>query len=177
MENEINLQAGRISLNLHPEEFSLPSNLLPLLGHNLEVLDARLEELLGFGLTEAEVNLSIVSDHEMKKINHEHRGIDKSTDVLSFPLNENPRRGDYDLFEGRLELGDIIIADGVCAIQAHENHLNFSQEFVHLFTHGFLHLCGYDHEENEEEDKLMRGLEDQIMEGLKKRRGGSCPPA
>lgn len=173
MENEINLKAGRISLNLHPGEFSLPADLLRLTEHTLEILDARLEELLGFGLNEAEVNLNILSDHEIREINSEHRHKDKATDVLSFPLNENPRRGDYEMFEGRLELGDILIADGVCAAQASSNGLSFSQEFVHLFAHGFLHLCGYDHEENEEEDRLMRGLEDEIMAELEERKGGS----
>ena len=170
MENEINLKAGRISLNLHPEEFSLPADLLRLCEHTLEILDAKLEDLLGFGLTEAEVNLNIISDDDIRSINLEHRNKDKATDVLSFPLNDNPRRGEYDLFNGKLELGDILIAEGVCSQQAKENGLTFSQEFVHLFAHGFLHLCGYDHEENAEEDKLMRDLEDSIMRELEKKR-------
>lgn len=170
MENEINLKAGRISLNLHPEDFSLPADLLRLCEHTLEILDAKLEKLLGFGLICAEVSLNIMSDDDIRSINLEHRNKDKATDVLSFPLNENPRRGEYDLFNGKLELGDILIAEGVCAKQAKENGLSFSQEFVHLFTHGFLHLCGYDHEENEVEDKLMRDLEDSIMKELEEKR-------
>lgn len=166
MENEINLKAGKLTLNVHFEESVFSDVLESLLEKNLEILNRKVDSLLKKEFSSLEANLNIVSDQEIKEINLEYRNKDRPTDVLSFPLQENARRGDYDEFEGHLELGDIFVAIGVCNKQAAENDLSFEQEFVHLFTHGFLHLCGYDHEENEEEDKLMRKLESDIMDEI-----------
>ena len=166
MENEINLEVKNLGLNLFPGESHPSEKLMDLLERNLVVIAGRTQSLLGKSFKRIEINLNIVSDEEIRQINQEYRQKDKATDVLSFPLQENVRRGDFDDFDGHLELGDIFIATGVCAQQANEHNLNFEEEFAHLFTHGFLHLCGYDHEENEVEDKLMRGLESEIMDEL-----------
>jgi rRNA maturation RNase YbeY len=109
------------------------------------------------------INLSLIDDEEMIEINSEHRGKEKVTDVLSFPMQDNIRAGDYDDFMEELEVGDILICKSVCEKQAKEFELSYMEEFVHLFVHGFLHVWGYDHEIDEEEEKLMFGLEEKLM--------------
>lgn len=170
MEKEINLSRGVINLNIFWRGQEPSSALKDLLEDSLEVLNAKRETLLKKKFKSIEANLNIVDDNEIKDINLEYREKDKATDVLSFPLQENVRRGEFDDFDGHLELGDIFVAVGVCSRQAFENGLTFDEEFVHLFIHGFLHLCGYDHEESEEEDRLMRALESEIMDDLAERR-------
>lgn len=171
MQNEKNLKFQNLALNFYfEEEADVSSELFSLLELSLEVLAGKSMVLLKNGFDQIEVNLNLCSDEEMRQLNLEHRGKDKSTDVLSFPLQENVRRGNYEDFQGHLELGDIFVAKGVCLTQAKDNNLSYEQEFVHLFVHGFLHLCGYDHEESGPEDKLMRQLESSIMDGLADKR-------
>ncbi|MCT4643132.1 MAG: rRNA maturation RNase YbeY [Bacteriovoracaceae bacterium] len=117
------------------------------------------------------VNISLVDDEQIKQINHEHRNKDYVTDVLSFPLQDNFRNGEYDDFCPVLEIGDIIIANGVCQKQANEFKITFAEEFCHLAIHGFLHLLGYDHEISEDEEKIMNDFEEKIIEILKKEKG------
>ena len=165
MEKEINYNIDDINLNCFtPEELS--SKLDSLLKGVLSIIASKQQQILKGKFKSVEVNLNIVDDKEIQKINLEYRQKDKATDVLSFPLQENVRRGEYDQFEGHLELGDIFVASGVCLKQALENDLTYEQEFVHLFAHGYLHLCGYDHEESEEEEKIMGQLESEIMDEL-----------
>ncbi|MBC76223.1 MAG: rRNA maturation RNase YbeY [Halobacteriovoraceae bacterium] len=165
MEKEINLSVNNINLNYFAES-ELGERLESLLRKSLKVFSSKSEVILKEKFESLEVNLNVIDDEEIQKINAEYRGKDKATDVLSFPLQENVRRGEFDQFEGHLELGDIFIATGVCEKQALENNLTFDEEFVHLFVHGLLHLSGYDHEESEEEEKIMGQLESEIMDEL-----------
>lgn len=112
------------------------------------------------------INLSLVSNAEMKEINEETRGKNELTDVLSFPMEENIRKGDFDDFLPEMDVGDILICKAVCEAQAEDYKISFFDEFVHLFMHGFLHCWGYDHELNAEEDKLMRGLEEGLIKKI-----------
>lgn len=112
------------------------------------------------------INLSLTSDQEIQEINAESRGKDKITDVLSFPMEENIRKGDYDDFLPELDVGDILICKSVCEAQAKEFDITYMEEFVHLFMHGFLHVWGYDHEVNEEEEKLMFKLEEALVKKI-----------
>ena len=107
-----------------------------------------------------------MSDAEIKEINDETRGKNTVTDVLSFPMEENIRKGDFDDFLPELDVGDILICKSVCEEQARDHNIGFMDEFVHLFMHGFLHCWGYDHELNDEEDKLMRGLEEKLVKKI-----------
>ena len=165
MEKEINLSVDNINLNYFAES-ELGERLESLLRKSLKIFSSKSEVILKEKFESLEVNLNVIDDEEIQKINAEYRGKDKATDVLSFPLQENVRRGEFDQFEGHLELGDIFIATGVCEKQALENNLTFDEEFVHLFVHGLLHLSGYDHEESEEEEKIMGQLESEIMDEL-----------
>jgi rRNA maturation RNase YbeY len=112
------------------------------------------------------INLSLTSDQEIKEINQESRGKDSITDVLSFPMEENIRKGEYDDFLPELDVGDILICKSLCEAQAKEFKISYMEEFVHLFMHGFLHVWGYDHEINEEEEKLMTKLEEDLIKKI-----------
>lgn len=109
------------------------------------------------------INLNISTNPEIRDINFEYRNKNKVTDVLSFPMQENLRNGHYDEIIPEIELGDIFISKSVCEEQAREFNLSYMEEFVHLVTHGFLHLCGYDHEISDKEEKLMEANEESIL--------------
>ena len=126
---------------------------------------------------EAEVSVTIVDDEEIRSINNEYRGIDKSTDVLSFPFNEFSTPGNFDDIEesvdafnpetGELLLGDIILSTDHIVEQAIEYGHSETRELAFLVVHSMLHLMGYDHMVDEDrvimEDRQRKILE---LEGI-----------
>jgi probable rRNA maturation factor len=95
------------------------------------------------GKSESSATIAFVSDKRIRELNHQFRGVDKATDVLSFPAEE------------KLNLGDIAVSVDTAAVQAKENGLSFENEIAQLILHGLLHLCGYDHEtDNGEMNRL-----------------------
>jgi probable rRNA maturation factor len=93
------------------------------------------------------VNLVLVSDAAMRRLNRDWRGKDYATDVLSFPADDDAPR-----VRGLVpHLGDIVIAEGVAARQAREAGHAVATELKVLALHGLLHLLGYDHESDEGE--------------------------
>ena len=122
-----------------------------------------------FFLEPAEVNVTLVSDKKIRELNRDFRNIDRSTDVLSFPLGED---GYYDENpeSGALMLGDIVLSLEHAAAQALEYGHSFEREAAYLTVHSMLHLLGYDHVNNEEEKKVMREHEEQVMALLDLRR-------
>ena len=107
-----------------------------------------------------EVSLVFTSDEEIRGINAEWRGQDKPTNVLSFPA--------FPLTPGKMPgpmLGDIILAQETLAREAADLGKSFDDHLTHLLVHGFLHLFGYDHMEDEEAEK-MEGLETRILAEL-----------
>jgi probable rRNA maturation factor len=113
-----------------------------------------------------ELTIHLCNDVEIKKLNMEHRDIDKVTDVLSFPMNEDLRYEDnWPMFiHDTLNLGDVFICKDVAVEQAKKFNLSFNEEFIHLAVHGFLHVIGYDHEESVEEEEVMETQEKNIIE-------------
>ena len=118
------------------------------------------------------LNISIVSEDEIRSLNNEHRNIDKVTDVLSFPVVNLLTKDDIstaDFYEDKLILGDVII----CAKRAHEQSLEYNhsldREFSYLTCHSVLHLIGYDHE-NDDERAIMREKEENVMNLLNLKR-------
>ncbi len=108
-------------------------------------------------------NVSIVlgDDLEIQGLNKQFRGFDKPTNVLSFPADED----DF-VPEGELQpLGDIILAYETIQREALEQDKLFDHHLTHLIVHGFLHLLGYDHEEDVEAEE-MEALEIQILASL-----------
>ena len=90
---------------------------------------------------DGDVTVVFVSDWAMRVINRTWRGKRGTTDVLSFPAQQD----DFEKLAG-LNLGDIVISVEQAARQARENGLEFDEEVSQLILHGLLHLCGYDHE-------------------------------
>ena len=107
---------------------------------------------------EAEVDLTLTTDEEIHKVNKEFRGIDRPTDVLSFPLLEYETPADFSRVEedqadcfnpesGELMLGDIMISLDKVAEQAEKYGHSRLREYAFLIAHSMLHLMGYDHED------------------------------
>lgn len=95
--------------------------------------------------------IAFVSDTSIRKLNQQFRNIDKPTDVLSFPADEEDN------------LGDIAISVPTAAAQAKENGLTFDEEIAQLILHGLLHLSGYDHEtDNGEMNRLELRLRKKL---------------
>ena len=122
---------------------------------------------------EAEVNLLLTDDEEIRIMNREHRQIDRATDVLSFPMLDYETPGDLSGIEGQgdafnpesgeLMLGDIVISKERVIAQAEEYGHSVRREYAFLIAHSMLHLLGYDHME-EEERRLMEDRQRGIMD-------------
>ncbi|WP_127718034.1 rRNA maturation RNase YbeY [Halobacteriovorax sp. HLS] len=112
-----------------------------------------------------ELGLTICGKKMIKSLNLEHRQKDKVTDVLSFPGHDSLRVDAEDLFifDKTINFGDIVICREVCLKQSKEFNITYEQELVHLLIHGFLHLCGFDHEISEIEDKIHFSLEEKLV--------------
>lgn len=126
---------------------------------------------------EAEAELSVVSSEEIRRLNHEFRGIDSVTDVLSFPLHQIPptkereaffsslQEADLDPETGALSLGNIVICYERACDQAKEFGHTLERELAFLTVHSMLHLLGYDHESPaEEEDMFLR--QEEILQKM-----------
>jgi len=107
---------------------------------------------------EAEVTVRIVDTAESQQLNFDYRSKDKPTNVLSFPQIE-PFGPVFGI------LGDITLARETLIREAEEQGTSLEDHFTHLVVHGFLHILGYDHLEEDEALK-MEGLETQILAGL-----------
>lgn len=118
--------------------------------------------------TKLYVNVIFTNLENIRQINQTYRGIDKSTDVLSFPMFEPEEIETLKKTENHIEevLGDIVIATEKVEEQAKEYGHSFKRELAYLLVHGFYHLMGYDHIK-EEDKKKMRPKEEFILEQLK----------
>ena len=123
---------------------------------------------------ELSVELDIVSEEFIQKTNKEFRGIDRVTDVLSFPTLDGIRykkvaKKDFPLDlddDGRVFLGSIIICEKRAIEQAEEFGHSIERELCYLFCHGLLHLFNYDHIE-EKDDLEMRELANKVLSAIK----------
>ena len=107
--------------------------------------------LHAIGKSEPSATIAFVSDKRIRELNRQFRGIDKATEVLSFPAEE------------KLNLGDIAVSVDTAAMQARENGLTLEGEIAQLILHGLLHLCGYDHEtDNGEMNRFELKLRRQL---------------
>lgn len=115
------------------------------------------------------IGVSLVSEDEIKDINREFRGIDKVTDVLSFPQFESVDElldeieGDEALVD--IPLGDVVICLDQAERQSKEYGTSIKREVTYLFVHSILHLLGYDHMEDDEK-AYMRAHEERVMAAL-----------
>ncbi len=111
---------------------------------------------------DAEINVTLVDDQEIKALNSQFRNIDRATDVLSFPLNDNE---EYDINpeNGCAMLGDVVISVEHAVKQAEEFGHSIEREVAYLTVHSVLHLLGYDHLDEADEKKIMRKKEEQAL--------------
>lgn len=109
-------------------------------------------------------DVTIVNNEEIHKINREYRNVDRPTDVISFAFLDE--ESEKELKGGPISLGQIIISYEKAEEQAKEYGHSLLREMSFLFTHGMLHLLGYDHMEKEDEVVMFK-LQDEILGGLK----------
>lgn len=114
---------------------------------------------------DAQVSVTLVDNEAIREINREHRDIDRATDVLSFPLGDDDSF-DTDPETGAILLGDIVISLERAAEQAKEFGHSFYREVAFLITHSLFHLLGYDHVDSEEDERLMFGKQEKVLEKL-----------
>ena len=125
---------------------------------------------------ETQVNVVLTDNSGIREMNRECRGIDRETDVLSFPNVDFEQEGVFDIDEdreadyfdpdtGELMLGDILISVDKVMEQAQNYGHSVRREFEFLVAHSMLHLCGYDHME-EAEAKVMERKQEEILAGL-----------
>ena len=118
-----------------------------------------------------EVDVLLTDDEGIHAVNLEMRGVDRPTDVLSFPTftlhpGEVPGEEDADPATGLVPLGDMCLSMERVKAQAAEYGHSNRRELAYLVTHSVLHLLGYDHLDEGEEKALMRAHEDVIMDKL-----------
>lgn len=113
------------------------------------------------------IDIILTNPENIRKINNQYRNIDKETDVLSFPMFEKEEIEDLKNNGNDIEevLGDIIISIEKVQEQAIEYGHSFERELAYMLIHGFYHLMGYDHM-NEEEKKQMREKEEVVLSKL-----------
>lgn len=127
---------------------------------------------------EAEVNVSIMDSGEVRQLNQQFRSIDQTTDVLSFPMVQYEKEGDFSILErdgnngdnfnpetGELLLGDIVLNAEKVISQAEEYGHSVKREYAFLITHSVLHLCGFDHMEKAEAERMEK-KQKEILEML-----------
>jgi len=126
---------------------------------------------------EVEISLTITNDEGIQELNREFREIDRPTDVLSFPNVSYEEPGDFSVMEGEQEVdllnpdtgnimfGDIVVNEDRVRSQAQEYGHSTRREFAFLIAHSMLHLCGYDHME-EDEAKVMEKKQSDVLNTL-----------
>lgn len=112
------------------------------------------------------VSVTFVDNAYIRELNREYRGVDRHTDVLSFPLYESEEFDDAECRFGGAMLGDIVISLERAREQAAELGNSFLREVAFLTIHSTLHLLGYDHERSKEDDELQCEKQRQIISGL-----------
>lgn len=108
-----------------------------------------------------EVSLSFVDNKEIHELNRDYRGVDRATDVLSFPLLTD----EFDVELEEVSLGDIVISLERALEQSIEYNHSFEREVCFLVCHSMFHLLGYDHD-TDENTKEMRSKEEHILNKL-----------
>lgn len=128
--------------------------------------------------SDVEVSVSFVTDSEIKELNKNYRGKNKSTDVLSFPMIEYNKgmffkdmldyeiEEEKDLSTGLVNLGDIVVSLDTIKRQARDFNNTFEKELCLMVIHSMLHLMGYDHMIKSEE-KVMFGKQEEILSKIK----------
>jgi probable rRNA maturation factor len=121
-----------------------------------ETIRAAIAAAAEFVPADGEVNVAVTDDAAIRELNRDWRGIDKPTNVLSFPASAPKVEGIP------AQLGDVIVAYETLAREAAEEEKPLLHHLAHLVVHGYLHLLGYDHQ-TDSEAEAMEGLERTIL--------------
>ncbi|MGX8692933.1 MAG: rRNA maturation RNase YbeY [Clostridia bacterium] len=142
------------------------------LGHNNSaalIRKAAAMALRAEGVEKAIISVMLTDDEGIRRVNREFRGVDRATDVLSFPLNElqpgafDPAGCETDPETGAVLLGDMMISVPRCEEQGRDFGHGYEREIMYLTVHSVLHLLGYDHTDEGKRKKQMRAREKEIM--------------
>lgn len=115
------------------------------------------------------ISVMLTDDEGIQTVNRDFRGVDRATDVLSFPMNElvpgefDEDECEHDMDSGAVLLGDMMISIPRCEEQGAEFGHGYQREIMYLTVHSVLHLLGYDHVDEGEMKKQMRAREKAIM--------------
>lgn len=120
---------------------------------------------LGQSSRPVELSVRLTGDEDVRALNAKWRGKDRATNVLSFPLAVAAELGAVADDGPELLLGDIVLASGVCAVEAGDKGISIADHAAHLIVHGTLHLLGYDHHGKAEADE-MEALEVRALARL-----------
>ena len=113
---------------------------------------------------DCQLSVTFTDNEGIRVLNNEYRGIDRATDVLSFPLVDFAGGEEPPVDEPMQSLGDIVLSLERADEQAKEYGHSFERETAFLTVHSMLHLLGYDHELGEEEDAEMRKKQSEILD-------------
>ena len=114
----------------------------------IEIMKLILQEIKGN--KDFEVGLHFIESNEMKDLNHTYRNKDKTTDVLSFPINQDNR-----IKERTYDLGDVFINYELLEENANKKNINVNTEIALLFIHSLYHLIGYSHSKDEDFETML----------------------
>lgn len=120
---------------------------------------------LGFEFGGGELSVTLTDDETIRALNREYRGLDRATDVLSFPMFTF-KGADVPPESGEFTLGDVVISVERAETQAKEYGHSVRREIAFLTVHSILHLLGWDHETGEEDERAMFAMQDEIMNAL-----------
>lgn len=132
-------------------------------------------KILGQPIKDVKYNLYIVSKNFIHELNLSERGVDRATDVLSFPYTDivageiidmDKYKLDIDPMDNSLLLGELFICNEVAKAQAKKYNHSYRREFCFLFLHGVLHCLGYDHIE-ESDRVIMEEMQNKILNKCK----------
>ena len=149
--------------------FEEDTNVSEKIKETMKKAASRAAELEGLPAFSCQLSVTFAGLEEIHELNRDYRGVDRPTDVLSFPQYEREDLEYYsenpDDIPDELMLGDVVICCDKAEEQAKEFGHSYEREIIYLFTHSVLHLLGYDHEEDDEK-KVMRKREEEIMDWL-----------
>lgn len=148
-----------IFLSNEQDKLALPDDLEQLISNctRAALLEEEIED-------DAEVSVTIVDNERICELNSEYRGIDRETDVLSFPLGGD-EGFEVDPDTDAILLGDIVLSLEKAQSQAEEYGHSFRREVAFLITHSLFHLLGYDHMTPEEEAEMF-AKQENVLEKL-----------
>ena len=115
---------------------------------------------------DCEISVTFCDNEEIKELNAEFRNIDRATDVLSFPINEEGEEFEINPENNCVILGDIVISVERAMEQAEEYNHSFEREMAFLTVHSMLHLLFYDHEKSSEDEEIMFSKQNEILEKM-----------